>query len=184
MGGLVCVHRVYSRKFATPPPNACDPFNLDNRFVETHRQHFATALREIKNGQKHSHWSWYIWPTPPYTTMFGKFEREVSLSMTNRFYALRDPPPNDLRGNQAAIAYLQHPESPDGINLRRNYIVIMDAVARQLEAGADADTLIGEVDVPKIKSSVALFEQAAIALNDAEVEQVCKRVKSALMHGP
>lgn len=68
--------------------------------------------------------------------MFGKFEREVSLSMTNRFYALRDPPPNDLRGNQAAIAYLQHPESPDGINLRRNYIVIMDAVARQLEAGS------------------------------------------------
>lgn len=68
--------------------------------------------------------------------MFGKFEREVSLSMTNRFYALRDPPPNDLRGNQAAIAYLQHPESPDGINLSRNYIVIMDAVARQLEAGS------------------------------------------------
>jgi hypothetical protein len=30
----------------------------------------------------------------------GKMEMEVSLSPANRFYALRDPPPDNLRGER------------------------------------------------------------------------------------
>ena len=35
--------------------------NLD-RFVRTHNEFYHIALSEIKNGQKVSHWMWYIFP--------------------------------------------------------------------------------------------------------------------------
>ena len=39
-----------------------DPFDLESRFVTTHTRHFATALKEIQNGQKRSCWSWCVEP--------------------------------------------------------------------------------------------------------------------------
>ena len=32
------------------------------RFQEAQRRDFDTALAEIKNGRKQSHWMWYIFP--------------------------------------------------------------------------------------------------------------------------
>ena len=32
------------------------------RFKEAQRRDFDTALAEIKNGRKQSHWMWYIFP--------------------------------------------------------------------------------------------------------------------------
>ena len=32
------------------------------RFTEAQRRDFNTALSEIKNGRKQSHWMWYIFP--------------------------------------------------------------------------------------------------------------------------
>ena len=32
------------------------------RFTEAQRQDFDAALSEIQQGQKHSHWMWYIFP--------------------------------------------------------------------------------------------------------------------------
>lgn len=32
------------------------------RFTEAQRRDFDTALSEIKNGRKQSHWMWYIFP--------------------------------------------------------------------------------------------------------------------------
>ena len=39
-----------------------DPFDLESRFVTTHTRHYATALKEIQNGQKRSCWSWHVGP--------------------------------------------------------------------------------------------------------------------------
>ena len=38
-----------------------DPYDL-NRFVQAQKQDYATALDEITQGQKYSHWMWYIFP--------------------------------------------------------------------------------------------------------------------------
>ena len=48
------------RRYTTvaPPPPLTDPFNLEHRFVQTHREHFAQAMREIEAGRKLTHWSW------------------------------------------------------------------------------------------------------------------------------
>lgn len=36
-------------------------YNLD-RFKEAQRNDYETALEEIRNGMKLSHWIWYIFP--------------------------------------------------------------------------------------------------------------------------
>ena len=33
-----------------------------NRFLEAQERDYATALAEMKNGAKLSHWIWYIFP--------------------------------------------------------------------------------------------------------------------------
>ena len=32
------------------------------RFIEAQEQHYETALQEIRNGRKESHWMWFIFP--------------------------------------------------------------------------------------------------------------------------
>ena len=36
-------------------------YNLD-RFIKAQEINYTTALTEIKNGKKESHWMWYIFP--------------------------------------------------------------------------------------------------------------------------
>ena len=50
----------YRRYTDITTPPLTDPFNLDRRFVQTHREHFARAMSEIEDGRKVSHWSWYV----------------------------------------------------------------------------------------------------------------------------
>lgn len=50
-------------------------YNID-RFVEMHKEYYATALQEIKNGYKRSHWMWYIFPQL----------KELGRSSTSKFY--------------------------------------------------------------------------------------------------
>jgi len=38
-----------------------DPYDL-NRFLQAQKQDYAIALDEITQGQKYSHWMWYIFP--------------------------------------------------------------------------------------------------------------------------
>ena len=33
-----------------------------SRFTEAHKRSYKTALEEIKNGRKTTHWMWYIFP--------------------------------------------------------------------------------------------------------------------------
>eukprot|EP00040_Diaphanoeca_grandis_P018367 m.96579 g.96579 ORF g.96579 m.96579 type:complete len:227 (+) comp26907_c0_seq2:465-1145(+) len=166
-----------------------DPFDLRERFIRTHERHFDEALDEIKRGCKQSHWSWYIWPTPPWVGKpFGDFigEIELSRSPTNRYYALRDPAPDNHRGEKAAAAYLAFENSSASgdvdtvTNLRANYITIMNAVADQLESGIDAYDLAGPADVPKLIGSLRLFEQVSRNGHDDEVNRTCIRTLVAL----
>ncbi len=107
-----------------------DPFDLD-RFVTAQRDSHATALAEIRNGAKRSHWMWYVFPQ-----IAG-----LGSSPTARFYAIRSA--------DEARAYLAHPLL--GSRLR-------EAVAA-LESltGVTAERVFGSVDAMKLRSSLTLF---------------------------
>ena len=114
-------------------------------------------------------------PTPPF--VLGGTERGSGI---NREYALRDHPPRQLEGFEAARAYLDFAEE-EGVSLRRNLVEILGAVAQQLEGGKSAMNLLGSLDEPKLRSSVKLFEcvsrpSAEGGRADVEVNAVCKRI--------
>ena len=116
-------------------------------------------------------------------------------------FALRDRPPNQLQGFEAARAYLEFPQV-DGVHLCSNLIKILQAIAVQLESGRDAVELMGTLDEPKLRSSALLFEfvtrptRAPAAGGDAEdfdraqdfreveVNAACRRVLSLLHQQP
>lgn len=151
-----------------------DPYRLQ-RFVKTQKKDFSRALAEIRRGRKASCWMWYVIPTAPWVVK--GVERG---SYTNRRYALRDLPPNEKKGDDAARAYLSCKY------LRKNYIKIVNAIADQLESGNDSISLMGVLDAPKLKSSLELFKRIAIIPhgdfpgNDFEVRDSCARVLRSL----
>jgi uncharacterized protein (DUF1810 family) len=163
-----------------------DPFDLRSRFVDEQKTIFARALAEIKAGSKESHWMWYVIPTPPFVV--GGVERG---SGQNREYALRDPPPRELEGFQAARAYLDFPEE-DGVSLRRNLCDIFVAIAEQLHLGKSVLSLMGPMDAPKLRNSAKLFECvtrpfAGVGQTDGEVNALCRRILKAMrepLHSP
>ena len=67
-----------------------DPYNL-SRFVNAQADDYETALDEISNGQKQSHWMWYIFP---------QFHG-LGFSPSSRLYAIKSA--------AEAEAYLSHP---------------------------------------------------------------------------
>eukprot|EP01062_Namystynia_karyoxenos_P061993 TRINITY_DN5481_c0_g1_i1.p1 TRINITY_DN5481_c0_g1~~TRINITY_DN5481_c0_g1_i1.p1 ORF type:complete len:330 (+),score=76.31 TRINITY_DN5481_c0_g1_i1:149-991(+) len=158
--GAAAVTWGYRRWSSGAPPqregvidDPADPYDLRARFCRTQAKDFSTALGEIRSGAKRSHWSWYIWPTPPYVR--DGVERGSSI---NQYYALRDAP-GSLQGEKAARAYLKF--KAEGQDLRENYITMMTAVAEQLESGVDPIALTTPLDLSKLMSSVTLFEKAS-----------------------
>ncbi len=106
---------------------------------------YATALAEIRQGRKRSHWIWYIFPQ-----IDG-----LGSSSTAREYALRDL--------DAACAYLRDPL------LHAHYEEIATAVADQLAHGVPLETLMGgSTDALKLVSSLTLFRAAATRLTAGE----------------
>jgi uncharacterized protein (DUF1810 family) len=138
-----------------------DPHDLYQRFIQKHKTHFERALAEINAGQKRSCWSWYILPVAPF--IVNGVERGSS---TNKHYALRT--------DEQVVAYLRL--EAGGINLRRNYLAMLNAIAAQLEKGISFLRLMGDLDEPKARSSFALFERIAAEMGDAELSRACKRV--------
>ena len=62
-----------------------------NRFLEAQESDYATALQEMQNGRKVSHWIWYIFPQ----------RKDLGHSHNSIFYA--------LDGVEEARAYQEHP---------------------------------------------------------------------------
>ena len=61
------------------------------RFIKAQQDMYGKALQELREGQKRSHWMWFIFPQI----------RGLGRSETARFYA--------ISGCSEAQAYLQHP---------------------------------------------------------------------------
>lgn len=107
------------------------------RFITAQEQDYATALDEIRNGRKRSHWMWYIFPQ-----VAG-----LGFSKTSRYYAISD--------REEAERYLRHPVL--GLRLLE--------ISRELLnlATDDATAVFGSPDNLKLRSSMTLFS----ALPDA-----------------
>ena len=151
---------------SSAPPHH-DPYTLIiPRFIEPQIIMFNTAIAEIQAGQKQSCWSWFILPTPPY--IVNGTERGSNM---NKKFALRDD-------NQTK-AYLLL-ETIRGINLRLNYIAVLQEIEKQLstEGGSTMtlDSLLGPMDASKAISSFRLFERIGRILEDEQVYKLCERV--------
>lgn len=106
------------------------------RFIEAQERDYATALAEIKSGQKKTHWMWYIFP---------QIAGLGGLSEMSRFYEIMDL--------DEAKAYMANEY------LRSNLIEISRAL---LECDNNNPVeVLGFPDNLKLLSSMTLFDLVA-----------------------
>ncbi len=112
-------------------------YGLENlrRFVDAQQRDYNTALREIRNGRKRSHWMWYIFPQL----------RGLGMSSTAQYYGIKDL--------EEAKDFIEHPI------LGRNLLEISGALLA-LDS-SDATAVLGYPDDLKLRSCMTLFEAAA-----------------------
>lgn len=123
---------------------------MDNslkRFMDAQESSYATALAEIQQGRKQSHWMWFIFPQ-----IAG-----LGFSETSRYYAIKDL--------TEAAAFLEHPVLGSRlINISRELL--------KLKSG-DAHRIFGTPDDLKLKSSMTLFSM--IQGTDPVFQQVLEK---------
>lgn len=101
------------------------------RFLKAQKGIYETALNEIKNGRKRSHWMWYVFPQI----------KGLGSSSTANYYAIQD--------KQEAEDYLKHPV------LFKRLMEISEELLK-LDSN-DAGEVFGYPDDMKLKSSMTLF---------------------------
>lgn len=111
-------------------------FNL-NRFLEAQDPIYATALAELRQGRKRSHWIWFILP---------QLKGLGWSSMSARY---------GISGLEEARAYLAHPV------LGPRLLECVHALLAH--AGTPPDTILGGIDAMKFRSCLTLFARAAPA---------------------
>lgn len=123
------------------------PTDSLDRFIKAQETSYATALAEIRNGRKQSHWMWYIFPQL----------KGLGFSETSRYYGIDGP--------GEARAYLDHPV------LGPRLIEISEAL---LETGeTDARLVFGTPDDLKLRSCMSLF--SSLQPTHAVFEKVLER---------
>jgi uncharacterized protein (DUF1810 family) len=105
--------------------------NSLDRFLEAQERMYETALKEIKNGEKESHWMWYIFPQL----------RGLGRSQMAYTYG--------INGLEEAKAYLAHPVLSARLN------EICEALLEH--KGEDIEDILGDIDAMKLRSSMTLF---------------------------
>ena len=108
--------------------------NSLERFVQAQENTYETALNEIKNGKKETHWMWFIFPQL----------RGLGMSSISRYYG--------LEGIEEARAYLEHPV------LSERLYNICDALLDHTDK--PIRKIFGDIDAMKLKSSMTLFALA------------------------
>ncbi len=103
-----------------------------SRFVKAHESMYETALSEVRNGKKESHWIWYILPQL----------RGLGSSYNANYYG--------LRGLDEAQEYLKNPI----------LAAHMKEILRELLnlSTNNPEDIFGKLDAKKLKSSMTLFD--------------------------
>ena len=125
--------------------------NSLDRFIEAQEQMYAVALEEIRNGEKRSHWMWYILPQI----------RGLGMSSMAHTYG--------IAGLEEAKAYIAHPL------LSARLIEISD-VLLTLEKKNPED-IFGYVYAMKLRSSMTLF--SLVSENNSVFHKLLQKYYSA-----
>ena len=105
--------------------------NSLDRFLEAQESMYETALKEIKNGKKKTHWMWYIFP------------QLRGLGKSNMAYAY------GINGIEEARKYLAHPL------LSSRLIEITESLLPH--KNKDVYDIVGDIDDIKLHSCMTLF---------------------------
>ena len=105
------------------------------RFYKAQEYDYETALSEIRNGRKESHWMWYIFPQ-----IAG-----LGRSTTAEYYA--------IKSKEEAKAYIEDPV------LGKRLIEISQALLQV--SSDDAEMVMGWPDNLKLRSCMTLFAEVA-----------------------
>lgn len=127
-------------------PSTDDPFDLQ-RFLDAQTGCYAEALAELNQGEKRTHWMWFIFP---------QFAGLGSSPMAQRYA---------IRSRAEAAQYLRHPVL--GVRLRECSEALLGV------QGKPIDTILGFPDNLKLQSSMTLF--ASIDGADPVFAQVLER---------
>lgn len=119
-------------------------YNLQ-RFIDAQQTDYATALAEIKQGSKRSHWIWYIFPQ----------QKGLGRSYFSEYYG--------LDGIDEAKTYLAHPIL--GARLRE----ISQALLAHRGVRSAREIMGSGIDVRKLKTSMRLFDSISPSDVFAEV---------------
>ena len=110
--------------------------NIENtglqRFIEAQNDSYDQALKEIRNGRKLTHWIWYIFPQ-----MKG-----LGFSYNSEYYG--------IASLQEAKDYLENEL------LRKRLFEITESLL--MHKGKDIESIMGDIDALKLKSSMTLFD--------------------------
>jgi len=110
--------------------------NIENtglqRFIEAQNDSYDRALKEIRNGRKLTHWIWYIFPQ-----MKG-----LGFSYNSEYYG--------ITSLQEAKDYLENEL------LRKRLFEITESLL--MHKGKDIESIMGDIDALKLKSSMTLFD--------------------------
>ena len=104
------------------------------RFVAAQAGVYGTALRELREGRKQSHWMWFIFPQL----------RGLGASPLSVRYG--------IESRAEAVDYLAHPILGPRLNECTGAVNAL--------RGASAERIFGPVDAMKLRSSMTLFEAA------------------------
>ena len=105
--------------------------NSLNRFIDAQNYMYETALTEIKNGMKMSHWIWFIFP------------QLRGLGRSDMAYKY------GINGIEEAKEYLAHPV------LSARLTEISEALL--VHKNKDIEYIVGGIDAMKLRSSMTLF---------------------------
>lgn len=110
--------------------------NIENtglqRFIEAQNDSYDQALKEIRNGRKLTHWIWYIFPQI----------KGLGFSYNSEYYG--------ITSLQEARDYLEN-----GL-LRKRLFEITESLL--MHKGKDIESIMGDIDALKLKSSMTLFD--------------------------
>src|SRR5438876_7566369 len=111
-----------------------DPFHLQ-RFLDAQQHVYASVLAELRQGRKHGHWIWFIFPQL----------KGLGHSPNSEFFG--------ISSLAEARAYLHNPVL--GVRLT-GCTQLVNAVA-----GRSAEDIFGEIDAMKFRSCMTLFAKAS-----------------------
>ena len=102
------------------------------RFIEAQNDSYDQALKEIRNGRKLTHWIWYIFPQI----------KGLGFSYNSEYYG--------ITSLQEARDYLENEL------LRKRLFEITESLL--MHKGKDIESIMGDIDALKLKSSMTLFD--------------------------